>query len=595
MELPKKLPQFIWHFLKKQWALFLIVQLLCFGWSLDTTLWPVAMKLFIDKFVAFSGDKTQIWQTIWPILVLWGSLWIGVELTFRSAGFILARALPKFAASVRMAMFNYATGHSYDYFSNHFAGSVSNRISDMTQSSTRIVQVVISLFIPVFAALLISIVIFFTLNWLFALLLLSWSMLHLGLCFFFAKRCATLSKIHSNSRSLLTGKIVDALTNIINVKLFTRRRYEYEDLAYYQQDEKRKYTLSNLYIEKLKIALGLSSLLFPGVLLTWYTVYSWQKGYITIGDLVLIFNTSWNIQSLAWHAGLELPQLFKEIGTCQQALEVIQTEHEIKDKKDAPQLQVSNGSIEFNNVSFHYIKNNCVFKNLSVTITGGSKVGLVGFSGSGKSTFVNLIMRFFDTDSGEIRIDGQTIHEVTVDSLRSKISMIPQNPTLFHRTLKENIRYGKITATNEEIMTAARHAHCHEFIEKLPDRYDALVGERGIKLSGGQRQRVAIARAILENAPILILDEATSALDSVTEKTIQEALHFLMEGKTTIVVAHRLSTLSEMDRILVFDRGCIVEDGSHQELLATGGHYAKMWHMQAGGFLPDTIEETVDI
>ena len=240
-------------------------------------------------------------------------------------------------------------------------------------------------------------------------------------------------------------------------------------------------------------------------------------------------------------------------------------------------------------MTFHYDEGAHLFNNKNVIIQSGQKVGLVGLSGSGKSTFVNLILLLFDVESGKIVIDGQNIRKVTQESLRENIAMIPQDVSLFHRTLMENIRYGRTDATDEEVIDASKKAHCHEFISQLKEGYESLVGERGIKLSGGQRQRIAIARALLKNAPILILDEATSALDSLTEKLIQDSLHALMQGRTTIVIAHRLSTLSEMDRILVFDKGQIVEDGSHDDLLKAKGHYSRMWAMQAGGFLPDHL------
>ena len=239
---------------------------------------------------------------------------------------------------------------------------------------------------------------------------------------------------------------------------------------------------------------------------------------------------------------------------------------------------------------FHYIPGRNIFSGKSITIHAGERIGLVGFSGSGKSTFVNLIMRLYDVESGRILIDGQDISHVTQDSLRAAIAMIPQDSMLFHRTLMENIRYGNPAASDEEVIAVSKQAHCHEFILQTESGYNALVGERGVKLSGGQRQRIAIARAILKNAPILILDEATSSLDSSTEKYIQQGLSALMQQRTTIVIAHRLSTLAHLDRILVFKEGEIIEDGSHSALLAAKGHYAMLWHMQAGGFLPDRIE-----
>lgn len=265
--------------------------------------------------------------------------------------------------------------------------------------------------------------------------------------------------------------------------------------------------------------------------------------------------------------------------------------HDIKDKSNASQLVVTQGRIEFSKVKFHYQGGYSLFQNKSVTIEPGQKVGLVGYSGSGKSTFVNLILRLYEVVDGQILIDGQNLAEVTQESLRQAIAMIPQDPTLFHRSLMDNIRYGRTDATDEEVILASRKAHAHEFISLLPEGYKTLVGERGVKLSGGQRQRIAIARAILKNAPILMLDEATSQLDSITESNIQESLWDLMQGKTTLIVAHRLSTLLHMDRILVFDKGHIIEDGTHTELLNRGGLYKTLWDAQVGGFLPDQQNE----
>lgn len=585
--LPKSFVKFIWHFIKKKWGYFLAIQLLAVAWSLDSTLWPYAFKLLIDQITIFSQDKSQIWYNLAPVLFFWGGLWLTIEVMFRIQGIIMAKTFPKFEAAIRMAMFSYVENHSYDYFANNFAGNISNKISDMTRSATRVMQLVLTLFVPALLALLIAIAMFLSVRPLFAVLLGSWVMIHIGICLAGAKRCSKLSEIHSSSRSYLTGKIVDTFTNIVNVKLFARKRFEYDYVSQYQQDEQKKQVKAYMAIEKIQIALGIASFIFPGVLLTWYMIYSWQHDLILLGDLVLIFNTTWNIMLITWLSGSELPNFFKEIGTCQQALSVIKAKHDIADHPSAKPLQVNQGEIVFNQVSFNYVQGSKVFKDIDVTIEPGTKVGLVGFSGSGKSTFVNLLMRFYEVDYGSITIDGTDVNTVTLESLRESIAMIPQDPSLFHRSLMENIRYGKLDATDEEVLVAAKQAHCHEFINQLPQRYDALVGERGIKLSGGQRQRVAIARAILKNAPILILDEATSALDSVTEQYIQAGLHCLMKGRTTIVIAHRLSTLSEMDRLLVFNQGKIIEDGTHTQLLKINGHYSQLWQMQAGGFISD--------
>jgi len=281
-------------------------------------------------------------------------------------------------------------------------------------------------------------------------------------------------------------------------------------------------------------------------------------------------------------------EFFEYIGNIADGVSIFIQPHEIVDKPEAPDMQVDQGEIEFNDVDFTYPEGLQIFNKLNVTIQPFQKVGLVGFSGSGKSTFVNLILRLFETNHGSILIDGQNILKVTQDSLRENISLIPQDPMLFHRSLMENIRYGRLEASDEEVIEAAKKANAHDFILQTEKGYESLVGERGVKLSGGQRQRIAIARAILKDAHILILDEATSSLDSVTERKIQQGLDRLMRHKTVVVVAHRLSTISHMDRILVFDEGEIVEDGSHDELLEKeNGHYARLWHMQAGGFLPD--------
>jgi len=299
----------------------------------------------------------------------------------------------------------------------------------------------------------------------------------------------------------------------------------------------------------------------------------YAKGQVTLGDFSFIISLSISILWNLWFLIGQFVVFSEEIGRCQQALRIIEEPIGIQDMPDAAPLKVKHAKVEFKNVCFHFNKGKSLFQNKSVIIPAGQKVGLVGFSGSGKSTFVNLILRLFELESGEILIDSQDIKTVTQASLREQISFIPQDTTLFHRSIIDNIRYGNVNASDEDVMKAAFLAHADEFIQDLPEGYQSLVGERGVKLSGGQRQRIAIALAILKNAPILNLDEATSAFDSKTEQYIQESLNFFMKNKTTIVIAHRLSTLTQMDRILVFDKGRIVEDGSHMELLHQNSLY----------------------
>lgn len=590
-QLPKTLPSFFWYFIKKQWKWFAGMQFFLFGWAFDHTLFPLVMMLLVDTIVGFQGDRSEMWSALSTPLMLGAGIWITVEIFYRFAGFIGARIYPKLEASIRMEMFDYTQKHSHVYFSNHLAGSIANKISDMPRSITQILHLITTLFLPVALGLLIAIVLFARINSLFAIILASWLLVHVSICLIFAQKCARYSNIHAKALTTLAGKIVDTFANHLNVKLFSRHVYERNYLSHYQQDEQKKHGQSLLYIEKMKIALGVICFLGAGVAINWYMLYSWQQGYITTGEVVFIFNTTWNMVLMAWLAGLELPNLYKEIGICKQALTVVQDAHDITNDLLATPLKVTQGQITFENVTFHYTPNHNIFQNKNILLKAGDKVGLVGLSGSGKTTFVHLILRYFDVEEGRILIDGQDISTVTQESLRSQISMIPQDTALFHRSLMENIRYGRIDATDEEVIEASKKAHCHEFIEKMPQKYASMAGERGIKLSGGQRQRIAIARAILKNAPILILDEATSSLDSVTEKHIQDGLQHLMEGKTSIVIAHRLSTLSGMDRILVFKEGEIVEDGTHDELIEAQSYYATMWNMQAGGFLPDDEEE----
>ena len=402
----------------------------------------------------------------------------------------------------------------------------------------------------------------------------------------FLKSGYRLAEIASNASSTVTGKIVDSLTNILSVRLFSRGQFESRYLQRFTREEQRQHIFAAKHLEKMKLLQGSGGSIFI-LTVIFGLVYGWSHHWVTLGDFTLIGMLSFSMLGFIWYASYQLTVFIREAGKLQAALTLITTPHDIVDVPSALPLQVTYGTIAFNRVNFSYPNGKPIFQQLSVTIPAGQKVGLVGFSGSGKSTFVNLLLRFYDISGGGILVDGQNIQKITGDSLRRQIAMIPQDPSLFHRTLMENIRYGREEATDQEVVRAAQLAHCHEFIEQLDEKYEALIGERGVKLSGGQRQRIAIARAILKDAPILILDEATSSLDSATEKIIQKSLDNLMKNCTTIVIAHRLSTLLHMDRILVFDHGQIIEDGSIQELLHLNGHFAHLWNMQANGFLPD--------
>ncbi len=581
------LAAFLGYFIRRYGWWLLLLQVFCLAWALDRTLIPYVLGLIVDTIVNFSDDKSRMWHVLLIPLSLGAFLWILTEVMFRLSGIVRAFIFPKFEAQVRMRMFDYIQQHSYRFFSDHFAGSMGNKLNDMALGSTRLLDAVMFLFLPVLSAVLITIGLFFWLQPLYALLIGSWVVLHMAVCLAFAGKIDQLSHKHSEARSELTGRVVDSFTNFMNVKLFARRRFEYQYVNRFQQAEQATHWRTLWLIEKVRILLGVLALAIPVLALTWAVLSDWQQGNITTGDLVFILNTTWNVMMMVWITGIELPNFFADIGTCQQALTLVKESHEIADKPKATPIVITRGDIEFDQMDFQYHAGDKIFNQLCLTIPAQQKIGLVGFSGAGKSTFVNLILRLFDVTDGRILIDQQNIAEVTQQSLREQISMIPQEPVLFHRSILENIRYGKTQATDEQVLQAAQQAHCHDFIETLPQQYQTLVGERGIKLSGGQRQRIAIARAFLADAPILILDEATAALDSMTEQLIHDSLTKLMAQRTTLVIAHRLSTLRQMERILVFNRGEIVEDGSHQQLIKQQRDYAKLWQMQAHGFLPE--------
>lgn len=583
----KTLWGFVLFFLKKQWWKFLLIQLCWFAWSLDQTLFPWLFGKIIDNFSNYKGLREIAWEHLKGPILAALALWVGVESCFRLGGIMMALTFPQLEKQIRVYLFSHMHDHSHSYFSNRFAGDIASKISDMVENVNQLVQLALTIFIPTFLAIGIATFIFYSLNSFFATILMAWVVIHIGIGIVYASRCAHYSHVHSETRSQLNGRIVDSLTNYFAVKIFGNKKYELGYIQGLQALEQKQNTQQLLYIEKVRLVLGLFTLLGPGIALNSYAYWCWSHHLITVGDIVLIFNTSWNIIMMLWWSSIELPNFFKQVGICRQALTLLQEPISLLNMPHAQDLKVTNGTIEFQNVRFQYGQATPLFSDKSVVIPAGQKVGLVGYSGSGKTTFANLILRLFDIQSGHILIDGQDIANVTQESLRQAVTLIPQDPSLFHRSLMDNIRYGRADASDEEVVEAAKGAHAQEFIMSLPEAYETQVGERGIKLSGGQRQRIAIARAILKNAPLLILDEATSALDSHTESLIQESLSSLMEGKTTLVIAHRLSTLLNMDRILVFDRGKIVEDGTHASLIAKKGLYKSLWEAQVGGFLPD--------
>jgi ATP-binding cassette subfamily B protein len=587
--LPSHRLKFFLHFMRKQSLGFCVLFICSFVVATATSMWPMITGSLVDALSNYTGDKTNVFIDLQHIFLSALFFWIFVETMMRLQGVVTAIVYPMFETNVRMKTFEYVNHHSHTYFSNNFVGGIANRIGDLPRSANMVLDFTFVNMLPVIFAIIISASLFYELDAALGSVLFLWLSLHLLICTFACARAAKLSTNHSEARTRLLGKIVDVLVNHLNVKLYTKYKYETDYIADAQTEERNKNKITLFFIEKIKLLL--SCLGFFGVSgLCYLTVRFWQIDKISVGDMVFIFNTTLNVLVLLWSATAEMTYLFRELGVMKQALRVVKDPIDIQDKKNAAELEVKKGKIEFCKVSFDYKHNDNVFKEKSITIKGGQKIGLVGVSGSGKTTFVHLILRLFNVNAGCIKIDGQDISKVTLKSLRENISFIPQEPILFHRSVKENIRYSFEDATDEEVIEASKKANCHEFIMNLEHGYDTVVGEKGSKISGGQKQRIAIARAILQDSSILIMDEATSALDSYTEKQIQDSLKILLKNKTSIIIAHRLSTLQEVDRILVFDKGTIVEDGNHEELLAKNGYYAMLWNMQTAGIIPATLE-----
>ena len=582
----KELIGFVWQLMRPQRWAFASIFIIAFTISSDVLLWPYLLGLVVDIFTRYEGNRLEAWEALKGPILGGVSLVVVAEVAFRTQGFLLARTIPRLEAAVRMAMFDHIQRHSPRYFNERFAGSLANKITDMTTQVTMILQQLPFPVIPAIATSILGTVVLWFVNPIFAWIMGTWIIIHLGVCVTFARPCDLYEHRHGEARTTLIGKIVDSFTNNFAVNLFYRFKREKEYITPFQQEEEEKNRTAKRYVERLRCFLSL--LYFSGVFLGMYgsMIYLWLHDKISTGQMVQVFNIGWGLSMMLWNMNTALPQLFQSFGIAKQAYSLMRDPKDIEDKAGARPLTISSGEIIFDDVSFRYGEKQ-LFQNKQAHIRGGERVGLVGYTGAGKSTFINLILRCYPLTQGKILIDGQDIEKVTLESLRRQIALIPQDPLLFHRTLRENIRFGKPDATEEEVIGAAKLAHCDEFIRSLPEGYEAKVGERGTKLSGGEKQRIAIARAILADAPILILDEATSALDSVTERYIQDSLDRLMEKRTTLVIAHRLSTLSRMDRILVFDQGKIVEEGTHAALLEKGGLYARMWKMQVGGFLPE--------
>jgi len=557
------------------------------GQAACSILVPYAIKAIMDGVTHLSG-ATVLESLRGPLLLLAG-LNVAEILFSRGSGAVLIIMGPRLRQRTTKALYAYLQYHAPRYFGSHFAGALAHRISETAMSVNHTTWSVLCDFWPILVTFAVSIGLLFNVHQGLGLLVAGWVFAYVSLSYWLATRCQPYAQGYAATRSLVNGKIVDAVTNILNAKLFARLHFEREFLDGFLETEVQAGRRTFWYMERVRwFQFTAAAMLKVGTV--YYALTLWDSGLIGVGDFTMSIGLALLIISDARNLTRRFLEFFEYVGNVANGVETIVQPHEIVDVPGALPLEISQGRIEFRNVRFSYEPGQSVFDGLNVVIEPGQRVGLVGFSGSGKSTFVSLMLRNYQPQSGRILIDGMDIQQVLLDSLHEQVSLIPQDPSLFHRSLKENIGYGRLAADDAAIEAAARMAHADEFIKVMSEGYDSLVGERGVKLSGGQRQRIAIARVMLKDAPILILDEATSSLDSVTEKTIQENLDRAMGRKTVIAIAHRLSTIAHLDRILVFDQGRIVEDGGHDQLLAQQGVYYRLWTMQAGGFLPEREE-----
>ncbi len=560
---------------------------------------PYAYKLVTNAILASTPGTTQAgWMpsdkalggyapTIASALTLLAILMLSRVVIYRLRGLVMRYGWGDVSNFTRESLFRYLLQHSQQFFQDHFAGSLANQIRRVAEAGNQIFWgSFVQAFIPTVIYSLVSFFLLFNIAPSLAYSLLGWIVGLLAVVAFLSYRSVALNYASSESYSALSAVTVDAVSNASAIKLFSHQHQELQRFNHYQEDLTDRWKRAALFQDLIWGAFDVAVALLM-VAFSWLIYQKWQQQQLSVGDISLIIVLIAQLCSQTLETVYHITMFYEHFGTIKEGLSKITRPIELTDAPGAQPIVVPKGEIVFDQLCFSYKSGRDVFDSLSLTIPAGQKVGLVGFSGAGKTTLCQLLLRNYDLNSGQILIDGQNIATVTQDSLRAQIAVIPQDTSLFHRSLAENIGYGRPDASMEEIVAAAKAAEAHEFIMTMPAGYETMVGERGIKLSGGQRQRIAIARAILKNAPILLLDEATSALDSVTERLIQTALNHAMAGRTTIVVAHRLATLTNLDRLIVLEHGQVIEDGSLSELLARNGRFAQLWQMQAGGFLPD--------
>lgn len=581
----KRVASIFWREIREQPVKALFITLLVIVANTLSAVAPLFYKRFFDLLTAPNVTEAMFGAAFVALLsglALHAVQWV----LWRPAHFLNIRLETRAMSNLSLKAFSNLLRHSHSFFMDSFVGSLTRKVHRFASSFETIIdELMYSLFPILITSVSIFIVIFLR-SRVVGVAVLVWALLMLYANYLAVKWKQKYEEERSEADSRMTGILSDGITNSGTIKLFSAFRYE-EGLFGEAVERVRKLRVFTWDIDEVIRAVQgfLSVAIEVVVMLVAFKLY--REGQLTIGDFVLFQTYLLTLTNQLWNFGNVLKHFYRSVADAKEMVEILDMPYGVQDAPGAGELRVTEGRIEFREVTFNFHETRTVLERFSLAVAPHEKVALVGASGAGKTTVIKLILRLYDVTDGTIEIDGQDISRVTQESLRDAIALVPQDPILFHRSLKDNIRYGRRDASDEEVYEAAKKAHCHEFIASLPEGYDTLVGERGVKLSGGERQRIAIARAILKNAPILILDEATSSLDSESEHLIQDALKTLMEGKTVVVIAHRLSTIIKMDRTIVMENGKVRASGTHQELLTKDDLYKRLWSIQAGGFLAD--------
>jgi len=592
-------PRKLWPFLREYSIPFKKVFLLTGVMSIIVAAIEIGLIYYMGRLVdLLDSDPAQIWADhgIEFICVAAFVLILRPLLQGFDVALLNNAILPNFGTLIRWRAHRHVLRQSVGWFENDFAGRIANRIMQTPPAAGEVVFQVFDAMSYALAYMIGAAVLLSTSDWRLLVPLLIWFALYAALVKWTVTRVGPASKAASDARSMVTGRVVDAYTNIHSVKMFAHHDMEVSFAK--EAIEKTRVTIQNemrIFTVMDVVLVALNGVLIVGVV--GWALALWIAGEASVGVVAAASALTLRLNSMTGWIMWALSSFFRELGVVAEGMETIAQPVTLTDQKGAAPLMLEHGRIEIKGLSHHYGRYSGGLNDISLTIKPGERIGLVGRSGAGKSTLVKLLLRFYDPEAGQILIDGQDITTVRQDSLRRQIGMVQQDSSLLHRSVRDNIIYGKPEASEAQMIAASKQAQAHEFIQDLVDPegrhgYDSRVGERGVKLSGGQRQRITLARVILKDAPILLLDEATSALDSEVEAAIQETLYGMMAGKTVIAIAHRLSTIAEMDRIIVLDQGAIVEDGTHDALLAQGGLYADFWNRQSGGFLTMDMEET---